>query len=1626
MDTLDEGRIVTVPLEPEAPANDEASPPPVTYSWDFDYGLGPWTTWFTPSVVTEPGGEIEQFTRLHASGALDANHIDGIGALWLVAHLSTPTLGSPGALNLHDAEFQMTVRGTDFQANGGKLALWVCRYVPETGLMENFYVGLQVTNWANTGGDMAGLITDEWTTITLKISDDPADWTYAGNYQSAEGDLADRYMPFDLQESLSHVDATLHLVMLNPDADAAPSGFLDLSNITVRTQTPALPVGAAGTTQEIHHGLEDQIATGTLNGAAGIDMANATFTLIADSATNGVATIDPETGAFTFTPPADWYGPTYDRGYATFRYTVGDGVNTSEPITVVVYIGGLNDAPELSTRPEDADLIAGQPFDFTLFKGADVDGDQLTFEIVADSVVGGTLQLDARTGRYTFTPAEGFTGQASFRYVVTDGQADSAEKTVTLTVHPAGDPPAPMTFDDAVNFLIAGDLEQWQYWVVRLADTDPNAAYHYGTWLNDGINGVTLDWTLARHYFELAAGTTPDVNLRLATLYVGGMGGDKDYAAARALLEALPDDPVAVFRLAILNDLGFGAPVDKALAVEGYMQAAKMGNMEAAWNLGRRYLAGEGVAASPQDAYFWIGVAVKFNAARNDTVRDLLLYNMSLAAQSMTAEQVAELDAVVAAWNIGDPSPVNDAPVFTGEDILLPPVADGAPVTGSLAVATDADGDHLTWTVVDGSAVNGTVTIDPATGAFVFVPAPGYTGTASFSYVVTDGQTATPPRTVSFPIEAATTAVADSAATNENQVLAVSAAQGLLANDSAGGDATLAVTAVNGLSAAVGQPVVGAWGVLVAQADGSYVFTPSAQALTLLRGQTATDTFTYTLTDSEGVSHSAALTITLNGLDGTVQTGSGVMIGSTYDDVLIGGPGVDVLVGLDGNDRLVGGEGQADELYGGLGDDTFVVDTIGDSIVELEGEGFDTVETTAEVYTLPGNVEALTFIGVGAFAGTGNALDNIITGGVGADVLMGLDGNDILRGGAGLNTLHGGAGDDIYVVETATDQLAELAGEGTDTVLTALSAYTLASPNVENLTYSGTGAFIGTGDAGANVITGGAGDDMLAGRGGNDTLIGGEGFDTAAYADAASAVDVRLNGGVALRDGDGGTDTLIGIENLTGSAFDDLLVGDAVANILRGGLGRDTLLGLDGDDILDGGAGLANTLQGGRGDDLYIVSAVGDSTYELAGEGYDTVQTALGSLRLAENVEALTYTGSGGFFGQGNSGNNVIRGGTQRDTLMGYAGDDILIGGDGAADELYGGAGDDTYVITGGGDTIIEYVGEGFDTVQTTLSSYTLRLNVEALTYIGGGDFAGTGTSEDNVITGGAGNDVLAGRGGDDILIGGDGVDTASYANAAAGVDVRLSIGGTLRDGDGGTDILIGIESLTGSAFDDLLVGDAGENVLSGGLGRDTLLGMGGDDTLIGGGGVANQLQGGTGNDTYILTVADTVIELADEGVDTVVTATLGSYTLGANLENLTYTGAGNFAGTGNGLDNVIAGGSGNDTLTGGGGDDTLFGGAGTDLARLTGLKDDYLIEQIDGGWRVTDLTAGRDGVDLLYGIETLRFGDGQTLSLTAPAASTALLFVDKDAGAHLPPIQPASSGFTHGWPGDEGWDVLI
>jgi len=528
-----------------------------------------------------------------------------------------------------------------------------------------------------------------------------------------------------------------------------------------------------------------------------------------------------------------------------------------------------------------------------------------------------------------------------------------------------------------------------------------------------------------------------------------------------------------------------------------------------------------------------------------------------------------------------------------------------------------------------------------------------------------------------------------------------------------------------------------------------------------------------------------------------------------------------------------------------------------------------------------------------------------------------------------------------------------------------------------------------TGSAADETIDGLDGDDILNGRGGDDILNGGAGSDTADYGSALTGVTVRLNLGSAPDDGEGGTDTLVSIENAIGSDFNDLLVGDGGVNVLTGGLGSDTLIGLAGNDILIGGAGAPNQMQGGLGDDLYVVSA-NDTLVEFAGEGIDTVQTDRASYVLKTHFENLTYTGAGNFRGVGNAGDNTIEGGSGDDVLIGGAGDDVLDGGVGidAADysaasgrvtaSLFDGAasGDGD----GGVDILIDIenlIGSAFDD------------NLE------GDDLA-------NALHGGDGDDVLSGRGGNDVLRGGAGLDTADYSAAAAGVRVKLSVGTTSNDGDGGADQLIDIENLTGSDFNDVLIGDGGANVLTGGLGADYLIGLAGNDTLVGGAGASNQLQGGLGDDLYIVTANDTLVEFAGEGIDTVQT-TRTSYTLRDNLENLQFTGAGDFIGTGNAENNTLTGGGGNDVLTGGLGDDTLNGGLGDDVAVLSGLLADYGIEDLGGGqYRITDGVGGRDGIDLLNGVERVRFSDGSTALLTDLVSSAAPLLAEKDDGGPL------------------------
>jgi Ca2+-binding RTX toxin-like protein len=472
-----------------------------------------------------------------------------------------------------------------------------------------------------------------------------------------------------------------------------------------------------------------------------------------------------------------------------------------------------------------------------------------------------------------------------------------------------------------------------------------------------------------------------------------------------------------------------------------------------------------------------------------------------------------------------------------------------------------------------------------------------------------------------------------------------------------------------------------------------------------------------------------------------------LIVGTTGADSLLGTGAADTLVGYGGNDVLDDGSGAGlDTLIGGAGNDIYYVHVAGATVFEVAGEGTDTIRTTLTSFTQRNNVENLVFIGTGNFTGTGNALDNLIVGANGQDrlsgedgddTLAGRDGDDFLSGGSGLNSLIGGLGHDVYLVTQATDSTIEYAGEGQDSVHTALSSFGLRA-NIEDLIYTGSGSFHGTGNGETNVLRGGSGNDTLQGLGGTDALFGG-----------------------------GGDDYLLG--------------GTQGADTLIGGAGNDTYYV----DV----AGTAIIEQPGEGIDS-VRSTL--STYTLGASLERLIFTGTGDANLTGN--------SGDTLIIGGNGNDTLRTMSGFGTVIGGAGNDMLFGG--GLSTLVGGDGNDSYYWTGAGTSIVEAAGGGTDTLVgnvTGPSSYTLPANVEnfawvwefasAASVIGNAEnniiHAGSGTpgSGDSILSGLDGNDTLSGGehsnqmtggNGNDVLIGSyyaDGIDSFRYFGGETGMD---------------------------------------------------------------------------------------------------------------------------------------------------------------------------------------------------------------------------------------------------------------
>ncbi|MBO9628200.1 MAG: calcium-binding protein, partial [Shinella sp.] len=347
----------------------------------------------------------------------------------------------------------------------------------------------------------------------------------------------------------------------------------------------------------------------------------------------------------------------------------------------------------------------------------------------------------------------------------------------------------------------------------------------------------------------------------------------------------------------------------------------------------------------------------------------------------------------------------------------------------------------------------------------------------------------------------------------------------------------------------------------------TYIVDDGGDAITELSGE-GTDTVKAWVSQTLSANVEKLILLGTDDIGGT---------GTADANTLTGNAGSNLLRGLKGNDTL-DGKGGVDQMEGGIGNDIYVVDNSGDTIVELSGEGTDTVKASKS-YALSANVETLILTGTGNINGTGSADANMLTGNAGKNVLKGMDGNDLLNGGAGADRMEGGKGNDTFVVDNAGDVVVEAsgAGTGTDTVKASLT-FALAD-NVENLALTGTGDIGGTGNSAANILTGNSGKNTLIGLAGNDTLNGGAGTD---HMEGGTGNDTYVvdNAGDKIVELSGeGTDTVKASKSHTLAANVEKLVltgtgnlngtGNELANTLTGNAGANILKGMAGNDVLD-------------------------------------------------------------------------------------------------------------------------------------------------------------------------------------------------------------------------------------------------------------------------------------------------------------------------------------------------------------------------------------------------------------------------------------------------------------------------
>jgi Ca2+-binding RTX toxin-like protein len=351
-------------------------------------------------------------------------------------------------------------------------------------------------------------------------------------------------------------------------------------------------------------------------------------------------------------------------------------------------------------------------------------------------------------------------------------------------------------------------------------------------------------------------------------------------------------------------------------------------------------------------------------------------------------------------------------------------------------------------------------------------------------------------------------------------------------------------------------------------------------------------------------------------------------------------------------------------------------------------------------------------------------------------------------------------------------------------------------------------------------------------------------------------------------------------------------------------------------------------MRGGEGNDTYYVDHASDSVVELTDQGIDTIVSSIALAGAVEHVENYDFSKVAAAV-----------------TFIGSSLDNKITSGK-SIDVLAGGEGNDSYYLNNAKDVVVELALGG--TADSIAAAFSVDLSkyseVENATLLGGAALKATGTGAANTLIGNSAANVLDGKGGSDVLQGNKGNDTywvdskldQVVEHKGEGTDtVFASIGYTLADHLETLVLLDKVSSGTGNALKNTIVGNDAENVLDGGTNADVL-------------------KGGKGDDYYIVdNAADKVVELANQGRDTVISSVDFSLAALVNVEDLTL-GTGAVKATGNALNNYLGGNDGFNVLDGKGGSDTMQGGDGTDL---------YYID--NAGDQVTELV--NQGTDYVY-----------------------------------------------------------